>query len=213
MNIAVIGANGRTGNRVVEEALARGHHVRAGVHGVDNLTKAPELEVIQCDATSKSDVTTLISGCDVVISVIGHVKNSSRSMQTTAIGVVIESMHQVGIRRLISLTGTGVRWQGDKPSLIDKLLNRAVLLVDPARIVLLVDPARIRDGIAHATVIENSDLDWTIVRVLKLTNGKKRQAQPSDYGPASLFVSRATVASVIVDVLEQGSYIRKLPVL
>ncbi|HCR55589.1 TPA: hypothetical protein DIV49_01320 [Candidatus Saccharibacteria bacterium] len=204
MNIAIIGANGRTGNRVVEEALARGHHVRAGVHGVDNLTQAPELEVVQCDATSKNDVTTLISGCDAVISVIGHVKNSGPSMQTTAISVVIESMHQAGIRRLVSLTGTGVRWQGDKPSLLDIVLNKAVLLVDPARI---------RDGIAHATVIENSDLDWTIVRVLKLTNGKKRQAQPSDYGPASLFVSRATVAGAIVDVLEQGSYIRKLPVL
>ncbi len=204
MNIAVVGANGRAGRCVVSEALARGHYVRAGVYGESTLTPAPSLEIIQCDATNQVDITKLVQGCDAVVSVVGHIKNSSPSLQTTAIGVVIESMHDVGITRLVSLTGTGVRWQGDKPSLSDKFLNWAVRLVDPARI---------RDGIAHAAVIESSDLDWTIVRVLKLTNGKKHQIQPSDYGPARLTVSRATVAATIIDVLEQGTYIRKLPVL
>ena len=75
MNIAVVAANGRSGRAFVEQALAAGHSIRAGVHS-GSLTSHPNLTVVECDATVPSDVENLIKDQDAVVSFIGHVKGS-----------------------------------------------------------------------------------------------------------------------------------------
>ena len=56
--------------------------------------------------------------------------------------------------RLISLTGTGVRFPGDKITLIDRILNLSISIIDPKRI---------KDGKNHVTLLKNSDLDWYVM--------------------------------------------------
>ena len=160
------------------------------------------LDVVVCDATDKFDVKVLCEGADVVVSLLGHVKDSPDRVQTEAIQTILKVMNSLKIKRLISLTGTGVRFIGDTPGFVDKFANFAIKLVDPQRIA---------DGIEHAEVLKSSQVDWTLLRVLKLTNSHapKGRVPMSTTGPAKTLTSREEVAKAIVQLIEDDSYIRQ----
>lgn len=204
MKVAVIAANGRSGSVFVKEALAAGHTVRAGVYGQHSLPEHEKLEVLQCDATKPEDLTKLLAGCDTVASFIGHGKKSPAHVQTDAISLAIKTANKLGIKRIISLTGTGVRFPGDKITLIDRFLNFGI-----AR----VDPKRIKDGKDHVEVLKQSSLDWTIVRVLKLSNGTAGAFTLKIHGPAKLLTPREEVAKACLEALESEAYIKTAPVI
>lgn len=205
MLIAVIAANGRLGKAVTEQILAAGHSVRAGVHSKNPFDKHLELlTVMTCDATSQSDIEKLITGCDAVVSCIGHVKGSSATVQTDAIDVVIRTMKVLNQSRIISVTGTGVRFPGDHITLIDRLLNT---------LISHIDPDRIRDGKEHVEVLKKSSLDWTVLRVLKFQNTKPKKYNLSLHGPTKLYVSRLEVAEAILQVIQDDTFIKAAPML
>jgi hypothetical protein len=62
MKIAVIGANGRTGQVFVRAALRAGHQVQAGIHNSSDIKAVPGLSFTECDATQESKATKLILG-------------------------------------------------------------------------------------------------------------------------------------------------------
>ncbi|HSX32285.1 MAG TPA: NAD(P)H-binding protein [Candidatus Saccharimonadales bacterium] len=204
MNIAVIAADGRSGQVFVTAALAAGHTVRAGVHGTNSLTAHPHLTVVPCDATNEADLTRLLQGQDAVASFIGHVKGSAADVQTNAIAKVITVMQQLGLRRIVSLTGTGVRSAGDSVPLIDRILNLSIGIIDPARI---------RDGKNHATALQQSNLEWTIIRVLKLQNVPPKPFQLREHGPTKWYVGRQEVAQAVLQVLQDHSFIGQMPII
>ncbi len=203
MRIAVIAAQGKSGQAFVEAALAAGHQVVAGIRGSNPFGRRPGLILRQCDATDLSQVEELIVGCDAVVTMIGHVRGSRRRLQTEATTTVLEAMKRRRLTRLVSLTGTGARVKGDTPDLLDRVLN---LLVTK------VDPTRVQDGIAHLEVLQESGIDFTVVRVLKLTNGRGGAFDLSEHGPAKPFVARRDVALAVLDCLENNRFIGKFPV-
>ncbi len=204
MVIAVIGAGGRSGRVFVDAALHAGHTVRAGVRSGEIVPKHERLTVVRGDATNKKHIVELLTGAEAVVSLVGHVKNSPSFVQTEIMSLVLSVMHEQGVKRLISLTGTGVRTQQDSPSLIDRVLNVAIKLIDPERI---------HDGIAHAAVLRESSTNWTVMRVLKLGNGPVQTFHLSEGGPAKLLVTRKTVAQAILAELEDKAWFRKMPVI
>ncbi len=204
MNIAVIAANGRTGKAFVKAALAAGHTVRAGSLTTGNFPEHPNLTEFQCDATNKASVRLLIAQQDAVASFIGHVKGSAPDVQTEATKTLVSSMELEGVKRIISLTGTGVRFTGDKIPLIDRFLNLAVSIVDPNRVT---------DGRNHVEVLKQSTLDWTVIRVLKLQNVNPKPFSLREHGPTKLYVSRDEVAAAALEIIEDGSFIKQAPII
>lgn len=204
MKIAVIGSNGRTGRVFVAAALTAGHDIVAGVHHESRLQAHPRLTTLPCDATQQKEVAALIKDTDAVVMLLGHVRGSSPTVQTDATRVVIAEMKKAGVRRLVSLTGTGVRIKGDIIPWFDQLLNR---------LVEQIDPARIHDGRTHTEEIQRSELDWTIVRVLKLESHHTHDVAFTEHGPTSLWVSRTQVAQSILELLEAKTFLRSLPIL
>lgn len=201
MKIAVIGACGRTGKIVCQQALKRGHKVnglsrdKCGNLGID---------FVIGDGLNETDVAKAIKGCDAVISVVGHIKLKEVNTQTRVIKNVIYAMDKHGVKRVVSLTGSGVRIAGDNVSLTDRALNVPLKMVDKSRVT---------DGINHYHALKRSDLDWTVLRVLKLTNQNKTE----DYlltsgGPAKTTISRKTAAKILVDIAEDNQWIKAAPV-
>ena len=80
--------------------------------------------------------------------------------------VLVETMKQQSITRLVSLTGTGVRFPGDKITLIDRILNLSISIIDQREL------KTSKDHVRFAT----NCLDWTIIRVLKLQNVKRNHS-------------------------------------
>lgn len=205
MNVSVLAANGKSGSACVYALLEAGFRVRAGVRGRHDFTPDGQLDVVECDALNSDEVDRLIDGCDAVVSMIGHVPGSPSRLQTEAVSNVLVAMRKYGVTRLISLTGTGVRFDGDQPSIIDRLANSAIKFIDPDRI---------SDGIEHAEVLKRSQLDWTIIRVLKLSNGQHRGGvRFSLTGPAEFITPRRRVAAATVQLLKENIYIRQAPII
>jgi hypothetical protein len=204
MRIAVIAANGRSGRAFVREALAAGHEVRAGARRANTLEPHPRLTTVKVDATRLDDVRDLVQGQEAVVSLIGHVRGSAADVQTSAMRQTLAVMGELGIRRLVSLTGTGVRFPGDRVTVADRLLNLSIQLIDPRRI---------GDGKSAAGLLVGSDVDWTLLRVLKLTGAAPRPFGLSATGPTRILSSRRQVAQAILQVLEQNSFVRQAPML
>ncbi len=204
MKIAVIAAGGRSGQAFVEAALAAGHSIRAGVRGKSHLQPHPSLVIVECDATNESQLKNLMLRQEAVASFIGHVKGSEPNVQTIAIQKVAGVMNVLGIKRLISLTGTGVRFPGDIITVLDRILNLSISIIDPARV---------KDGKNHVEVLKNSDLDWTVIRVLKLQDVSAKPFELLEHGPTKLYVSRKEVAQAVLQVLERRSFIKQAPII
>ena len=124
---------------------------------------------------------------------------------------VVTAMRRHNITRLISLTGTGVRYDGDRPSLVDRIANA---------IIARIDPERIADGKAHAEYLAKTQLDWTIIRVLKLAPSfiaARTSVRLDLAGPAELLTSRRTVAHAVVQLLEASTereqFLRQAPII
>lgn len=204
--LIIFGASGRTGQELVKQALAKNYQVLALVHSHNpfQTLNNPNLKV--ANFSGKTNYFEFInSGKADVISVIGHSKLNDRDSQSQTIQKIIQAMDQAKLKRLISLTGNGVRQPNDKISLIDWLMNTAIRIIDPKRI---------QDGINHAKIIKNSQTDWTILRVLKLTNSQNNSiVKLGLHGPAKIFVSRAQVARAILELVDQNSFIQQMPII
>ncbi len=205
MKLAVIGASGKSGLKFVQLALEDSFEIKAGINRLNKIkSTSPNLEIVKCNALNFDEIENLISGCQAVVSLIGHGRKSPANLQTLAITNVIKAMKKQGISRLISLTGNGVRMTGDKITLIDLFLNFSIKLIDPNRI---------KDGISHADLIRHSELDWTILRVLKLHDLYESDFSLTDNGPAKVLVSRKEVARAIIIMLKNDSYFKRLPLI
>lgn len=204
MKIAVIAANGRSGKVFVEHALAAGHLVRAGIFGTNTLEPHEHLSTVQCDATSEKDLAHLLEDRDVVVSFIGHIKGSPPHVQADAMRTLTQVMSRCNMQRIVSLTGTGVRFAGDRVPLIDRILNAGIHIIDPARV---------NDGQEHVEILEKSNLDWTVIRVLKLQNVLPKPFQLTRHGPTKWYVGRQEVAEAVLQVLEQNSFIQQAPII
>jgi putative NADH-flavin reductase len=192
---------------VVHCARAHGFEVVAFVHSAGSTKYFPiDVAVKKGDIMDYDSVLEAIRGSDAVISVLGHIKGSDPFMQTKGMVNLAKAMEETGIKRLLSLTGTGARVSGDKPSILDKVLST---------IVGMVDPERINDGIEHIKVLRESNLDWTVVRVLKLgkSNREINKYKLSAGGPAELLTSRKKAARVLVDLVKNKEYTGKLPII
>lgn len=204
MRIAVIAASGRSGRAFVREALAAGHSVRAGIRGENPFEQHENLTVLQCDATDLHQVTMLIDRCDAVVSLIGHVKGSDEFVQTKATTALVTAMDVAGISRFVSLTGVGVWVPGDRFEWLIGLLNK---------LSAKVGIKRFEDGIRHVQVLRRSDLEFTVVRALLLTNGKPGRFRLKPHGFAKAPTPRREVARAILQVLRHDSFIREYPVI
>ncbi|KOT89238.1 3-beta hydroxysteroid dehydrogenase [Streptomyces sp. NRRL F-5755] len=70
--IAIFGANGTIGSRVLDEALRRGHQVTAVVRDPAKITKAdPNLAVTTGDILDPGSVAAAAQGQDVLVSAVG----------------------------------------------------------------------------------------------------------------------------------------------
>ena len=204
MKIAVIAANGRSGKVFVRAALAAGHEIRAGVHSRSTFKPQPNLTIVKCDATNPDELRKLLTGQDAVVSLIGHVKGSEADVQTKATENTISLMRTLDIKRIVSLTGTGVRFPGDKITLIDRFVSYGIKLIDPARV---------RDGKNHVEALKRCGLDWTVLRVSKLQNTRPRAYSLTLSGPPKLYVARREVAKAILEVLENNTFIGQAPII
>jgi putative NADH-flavin reductase len=205
--ITVFGASGKSGRLVVQEALAAGHTVRAFVRSPDKLALRHErLTIIQGDATDARAVADAIRGADAVISALGPTRGAPKDAMQRAAAHIVAGMRQHRVRRLVAITGAGVRDARDRPKLVDHVFRT---------LLQLVSADVLRDSEAAAAAIRASDLDWTIVRVPRLVDGPASGRARVGYvgRDSGVQVARGDVAAFMLGQLEQREHVRAMPML
>jgi putative NADH-flavin reductase len=71
MKVLVIGAAGKSGRAVVEQALVAGHDVTAFAHKTEGYLPDSNVHVIEGDARDRSTMDSAMLGQDAVIDTIG----------------------------------------------------------------------------------------------------------------------------------------------
>lgn len=211
MKVVVFGANGRTGLPVVRRAREAGHIVRAAVRDPDAFRRdqngaGADLEVIHADMLDADSVSRAVEGVDAVISVVGLRKSSPKDTLRRGGKNIVDAMKRHGVSRVIALTGAGVRFPGDEPKFMDKLIR--FLLKS-------LQPDVLADSTAYVEAITQDDLDWTIVRGPMLHDGSPTDSYRVGYvgkGPGPR-ASRENVARFIVDELMGQNHVRRAPMI
>ncbi|MFI6788121.1 NAD(P)-dependent oxidoreductase [Nonomuraea sp. NPDC050383] len=189
MRIAIIGSTGRTGRHVLAEALRRGHQVTAFTRDATALAGKPEPHaVVEGDGRDPDKVRAAVDGADAVISIIngGDKRDPHRAAQATR--TIMRAMAETGTRRLV--VTTPYPNVARRPYLVLWLLRR--LLATP-----YADARELEQAVAA------SDLDWTIARLTRLTDGPAAGSGLVSHGllakPRAL--TRADVATTLLDIV------------
>jgi putative NADH-flavin reductase len=97
MKIALIGATGYVGSRVLREALSRGHDVTAIVRHTEKLPVHPKLKPVQADIKQPEDMIKKLKGHDLIITTVYY----------TEPDLLLEEIKKSGVPRYIAMGGTG----------------------------------------------------------------------------------------------------------
>jgi len=114
LTIALFGATGRTGRRVLADALAAGHQVRALARDPGRLTPQPELTVLAGDVLDPDAVDRTVTGADAVISCLGNAGLQEPGVAVSqGIRNIIAAMQAHGITRILNVAGGGILLTAD----------------------------------------------------------------------------------------------------
>ena len=198
MKLFVIGATGRTGEEIVQQALARGHHVTGFVRSPKTVTsrhKGLGVLILKGNITDESQLSEAMQNHDAVVSALGprEVFKPSSLLHDSALATT-RAMQRSGVKRLLILSAAA-----HFPGI-------------PNRIVSFILRNHMRDSLAMEKVVQDSDLDWTIARPPRLTQ-EQYAAYRSREGaaPAKGFsLSRKAVAAFMLDAIEQKKHFQKI---
>lgn len=205
MKLAIFGATGRTGQILVEQALAAGHQVTALARNPAKLNRRASLWVVAGDVQEQGKVEDTMREAEAVLNVIGHTAKSPRDLQTVAARNIVIAMQRQGIKRLICLTGAGVRDPQDRPKPVDLFFSFLLKMFSPQ---VLADATR------QVDMIKASATDWIVVRVPRLTDDRHTGVYKVGYvGPNSgVQISRADAADFMLKQLTDPTYVHQMPV-
>jgi putative NADH-flavin reductase len=154
MRLLILGATGRVGRLVVQEALARGHQVTALVRSPGKLgTSAARTNVIAGDALDPDAVRSALAGQDAVIYTLGAGTARRTTLFSDSTRILLDEMQRERVRRLVCVTGVGAgETKGHGGILYD-------WIVYP-----LFTKGTYADKDRQEALIRDSSVDWTIVR-------------------------------------------------
>lgn len=198
MKITIFGAAGKMARILIEQALRDGHIVTGVMRNPNNMSlKHKNLRIIKAEMNDLPAVEAAIANADAVIEGVASYAEGTKT--------IIEAMHNQRVKRLIAVSTYSAADPNDGFRLGFKV---AVYLLS----IIISGPVKnVRQA---AQLIRASDLDWTLVRVLGLTN--KPQANHINYGypehdRLGYSITRADMASAILNQLSDDTYIRKAP--
>ncbi|WP_433714384.1 NAD(P)-dependent oxidoreductase [Nocardia sp. CA-084685] len=205
MRITVFGANGPTGRLLTGQALAAGHEVAAVTRQPDSFPLHDDrLEVVGADVLDPGAVDAVVAGRDAVLSTLG-VPAGKEPITTYSRGVanIVAAMERHRVRRLAVVSSTGV---DPHPYSDGGFLFNRVLLPYVTRVLgkTLYDDMRRMESL-----IQSTDLDWTIVR----PSGLYHLPSVTDYtvveGHADgRFTAREDLAASMLALLDDDRYVR-----
>ena len=109
--IAIIGATGRAGSQLLEEALRRGHSVIAIARHASKIGHREHVVTKDVDVHDAQALQEAVAGSDVVL--------SAAHFSTLPVEAIIEPVKKAGVKRLLFVGGAGSLLLPDGTKVID----------------------------------------------------------------------------------------------
>ena len=110
MTIIVFGATGMVGKQLVQQALFKGHTVKAFGRNVfsEYEPETKNLELVKGALFDAGEVADAIKGCNAVLSALGGGFDGNDKTRTLGIKNIIAQMKKDNVQRIIAVGGMGV---------------------------------------------------------------------------------------------------------
>lgn len=153
MHLALFGGTGRTGRRILGQALANGHTVAALARDPSRLSATHSFTVVRGDVLDAVAVGRTVAGAGAVLVALGGGSvQDPGTARSEGMRTIVAAMEQAGVRRVVALGGAGVLDAEPGPGLRQEQAGY------PAVFSLVS-----REHRKAWEVLAASDLDWTFV--------------------------------------------------
>ncbi len=142
--IAIIGATGRAGSQLLEEALRRGHSVIAIARHASKIGQREHVVTKDVDVHDTQALQEALAGSDVVL--------SAAHFSTLPVEAIIEPVKKAGVKRLLFVGGAG-----------SLLLPDGTKVIDSEGFPDEYKPEATAGGQYLETLRKEQDLDWTFL--------------------------------------------------
>jgi putative NADH-flavin reductase len=196
VKLLVLGATGQVGRAVTRQALERGSRVTALARSPGKMRiEDPRLEVVDGDPLDAQTLAGVLPGKDAVLSILGHTDLKPSDVVTVGARALVAAMTRAGVRRMVIISSTLVAPGGSFLTKLPRYLTRHAL----------------NDSAAMENVVNVAPLDWTILRLVRLTNAAPSPYRIFEAEPPTVTASiaRGTVAGCMLDLLGEERYFRK----
>lgn len=198
MKITIFGATGKIARILIEYALEEGHVITGVARDPSKMTLTHKnLSVIKADMNNLRDVEAAISGADAVVEGVASYAEGTKT--------IVTAMQNLGVKRLIAVSTYSA---GDPNDGFHLGFKVAVYLLS----IIIANP--VRNVRRAAQVIRASDLDWTLLRVLGLSD--KPPTNRIVYGylgkqKLGFSITRGDMARAILDQLTDTTHLHRAP--
>jgi Putative NADH-flavin reductase len=194
--IALIGASGNVGSRLLKELSERGHRVSAIVRSPEKIPALPGVTAVAGDVNDGSGLAALLAGHDAVV--------SSTRFIDTPFDILIEAVRASGLKRFLVVGGAGSLEVAPGQRLVDQPDFPAEYKAEALRGAEFLDLLK-----------TTGDLDWTFLSPSALfvpgeRTGKfrlgKDQLLTTDKGSS---ISYEDFAIAMADEIENPKHVRQ----
>ena len=206
MNLLILGPTGGTGQQLVKQALEQNHNVTALARTPEKLIiKHARLTVIEGDVLDEPLLNNILKDKDAILSALGVTKTlRAHGLVTKAVESLVKLMNIHSVRRLILVSAFGVGESFEQANPIQKFIFRVPL------------GSRYKDKTASEEILKKSDLDWTVIYPVLLTNGPHtrhyRVGEKMEMKGMPT-ISRADVADFALRELNDNRFVRRFPII
>jgi uncharacterized protein len=195
-HIALIGASGNVGSRILKELSDRGHQITATARHPENIPTLPGVVAKKADASDKKSLVDAIKGHDAVITAVHFIGSEPH--------LLIDAVRASGVKRYLVVGGAGSLFVAPGQLLVD-LPNFPPQYFEEAS-----------KGVEFLDVLKKAnDLDWTFLSPPALLVPGERTGKfrlGDDYlltGDKGSTISLEDYAIAMVDEIESPKHIRQ----
>jgi putative NADH-flavin reductase len=197
MKVALIGASGARGIKILGELLARGHEVTGIVRHPEKLPARPNLSARKGDVYDEAGLASLLAGHDAVISSVHFTASDPKKL--------LAAIKKSGVKRYLVVGGAGSLEVAPGKRLIDTPEFPALYKAEAAGGAAFLDMLR-----------GETDLEWTFLSPSAIIAPGERTGtfrlgkdQLLVGGDGKSFISEEDYAIAMVDELEKPQHIRQ----
>jgi uncharacterized protein len=195
MRVALIGASGAAGSRILKELVSRGHTVLALARHPEKVERLAGVEAHAADTNDPAGLTRLLKGVDAVISSVKF-----KDFDGTTL---ISAVRAAGVKRYLVVGGAG-----------SLEISPGLLEMNSPKFPAHVKPEA-EKGARYLDQLRSSDLDWTFLSPSRFFNPGERTGkfrlgtdQLLTDATGKSAISFEDYAIALVDELEQSRHVR-----